>query len=367
MKPNVNAEKGMAGKRRELLATPSKARHEGGTVGGTPGSKSRLNPESAMKGPSAAVAGEFVTPSARRTLHLQGTPGSRVSRLKFASDETPEFLRRTAPLRPTFHSADSNARNSQSQNAAGDNEGDDEVSWSPVAVRLPRKPAGRCLSALVRGLRNMEEEKLDEDLDLLREVEREELGAPIPIPILKRPRIQVRDSQVQLSDHMTTTGHGEGEVEMEMPLGADGEREGDQSSESDVEQLGRDGRKLRVWKKKGQKRSTRRVVMRPTVGRWKPEAEWVCGVVEEGQGEKGLVRDTQTGGGEGEEDGGGEGEDWEDRDEGADQDGGKETGGKKAKKAKTVSATAHANFRALKIRNKQSKGKGKGRFGRRNK
>lgn len=234
----------------------------------------------------------------------------------------------------------------------------------------------------------MEEEALDDDLDLLREMESEELGAPIPLS--KRPRVQVRDSQLQLQlpDPVTTTGdgagagagEGEGEAELEMPLGADGERDGDASSESDAEPLGRDGRKLRVWKKKGQKRSTRRVVMRPTVGRWKPEAEWVCGVGEEGEGEEGgVVRDTQIGGGEGVGraaggnggaggDGeGGKGGDGEEAAEGVEEGGeGKGTGGTKAKKAKTVRATAHANFRALKMRNKQGQGKKRGgRFGRR--
>lgn len=355
-------------------------------MGGTPGSRSRLNLECTTNPPSsAAMAGQFITPSARRTLHLQGTPGSRVSRLKFTADETPEFLRRTAPPRPAFNGAARDARNSQGQHAAGDNDGEDEVSWSPVAVRLPRQPAGRCLSALVRGLRNLEEEKLDDDLDLLREMEHEELGAPIPLS--KRPRVQVRDSQVQLqlTDPGAGVGEGaggeEGEAELEMPLGADGERDGDASSESDAEPLGRDGRKLRVWKKKGQKRSTRRVVMRPTVGRWKPEAEWVCGVGEEGEG---VVRDTQIGGGEGvgraaggNRGVGGDGEDGEDGKggdgeeaaEGA-EDGGEGTGTggtkAKAKKTKKVSATAHANFRALKMRNKQGQGKKRGgRFGRR--
>ncbi|MCJ1246630.1 DNA replication regulator sld2 [Trapelia coarctata] len=373
-------------KNADLLATPSKPRSGAVNAVGTPGKNDTVHsPASLRKLPtSATTAGEFITPSARRTLRLKNTPtSSRVSRLKFTSDETPEFLRRTAPLLPSFMAA-VNAKKSQSQDADVDGE-EAEISWSPVAVRLPRKPAGRCLSALVKGLRNMEEEKLDEDLDLLREMECEEFGIPIPKPVGSRggvsisnkPRVQVQDSQVP--DHAYSGGQGDGEVEM--PLGADGEREGDESSESDAEQLGRDGRKLRVWKKRGQKRSTRRVVMRPTAGKWKPEEKWAC--VEEEEGE-GVVRDTQAGAVEKARDGEGNGEclDGEDGEDGdgdgghgddtAAKDGAKGTVGTVGKKAKVkapkkVSATAHANFRALKIRNKQSKGKKGGRFGRRNK
>lgn len=38
-------------------------------------------------------------------------------------------------------------------------------------VRKLPKPAGRGLSALVKGLRDMEDEKLDEELEMLREME----------------------------------------------------------------------------------------------------------------------------------------------------------------------------------------------------
>jgi len=378
-KPKSSFNPASEAKKTDPLATPSKPRHGAAGLAGTP-SKSNTTQNSAYlraQPTSATRALEFITPSARRTLHLKNTPSSsRVSRLKFASDETPEFLRRTAPLLPSFMAA-INAKKSQSQDVdAEGEEGEGELSWSPVAVRLPRKPAGRCLSALVKGLRNMEEEKLDEELEMLREMECEELGIPISKPkpfgpgagtaLPRKPRVQVQDSQVP------DFGPGEEKGEVEMPLGADGEREGDESSESDAEQLGRDGRKLRVWKKKGQKRSTRRVVMRPTVGKWVPEKEWACGGDEEGG--EGVVRDTQISGQE--KEGGARAglEDGDDSESGEDGEGnkvvdkdGKGTVGKKAKKPKKVSATAHANFRALKIRNKQSKGKRGGRFGRRNK
>lgn len=224
-------------------------------------------------------------------------------------------------------------------------------------MRLPRKPIGRGLSALVKGLRAMEEETLDEELDLLREMEEEEMGVVAGQGKTVGgggnrglvPKVLVEDSQ-----------------QVEMPLGPDGE--GDDSSEEDGEAKGRGGRPAKVWKKKGQKRSTRKVVMRPSVAKWKPEKEWACGVEAEAEEGK-VVRETQTsnvkGGGVDEEEVGEAASGYEDIEDGA-KNGGKAGGEKKKKKApKKISATAHANFRALKIKNKQSKGKRGGKFGRR--
>ena len=331
------------------LTTPSKNRQ--GVGAGTP-SKRTATPHSGSKCLSANLpAAELLTPSAQRISHRTPTSSrTGVSRLKF--DETPEFLRRTAPLLLNFSAA--NVGKSQAHGV----DGETDISWSPVAVRLPPKPAGRGLSALVKGLRGMEEEKMDEELEMLRELEEEELGTSIikdktGASVPRKPRIQVEDSQHQ----------------PEMPLGPDGE--GWESSEEE-EPRGRDGKPLKVWKKKGQKRSTRRVVMKPTVGKWKPEKEWV--VPEDEQ--KGLVQDTQIDGthASGNGDGGDAGTLDDDR---GNCDGSQAKGVAskdarmvddevtKTKAPKKISATAHANFRALKIKNKQSKGKKGGRFGRR--
>ncbi|MCJ1471657.1 DNA replication regulator sld2 [Lambiella insularis] len=323
------------------LATPSKRRHTPSTV--IP-AKHTQTPQSARKRLSSAT-GSLLTPSARRTTHCTPT-SARTGAPQAQLDDTPEFLRRSAPLFPRLPSTNANTTEPQ----GGDSE---KGFWSPVAVRLPRKPIGRGLSALVKGLRAMEEEKLDEELELLREMEGEEMAGPAPrtkaggMTGAKGSRVLVGDSQA-----------------VEMPLGADGE--GDESSEEEETAKGRNGKPLRVWKKKGQKRSTRRVVMKPNVGKWKPEKEWVGG---EDEGD-GVVQETQVG----------EARVDKERDEElVDQEGsGYEDvldGGKSAKKGgegaetkkkppKKISATAHANFRALKIKNKQSKGKRGGRFGR---
>ncbi|MCJ1403378.1 DNA replication regulator sld2 [Xylographa trunciseda] len=315
------------------LATPSKNR-------------SRLPPAtnpSQHTHPTSATT-SLLTPTARR--FLQRTPtASRTSAPLPAPDDTPEFLRRSAPLFPSRTASTSTA---QALDGA-----DAPLSWSPVAVRVPRKPVGRSLSTLVRGLRAMEEEALDEELELLREVEG---GDAVRAPGTgtdgdagggkaggKDAKVLVRDSQAG-----------------EMPLGPDGE--GDFSSEEEG-----DGRPLRkTWKKKGQKRSTRRVVMRPTVGKWQPEREWGGGGEAEKEEGEGVVRETQQVGDGAVPVSGQEALDEEQAEENDDGKKGEEISvEKKAKPARKVSATAHANFRTLKIRNKQSKGKKGGRFGRR--
>ena len=308
-----------------------------------------ISPQSASK---RNLLSTFLTPSTRRVVESR-TPGSRsrsgVSKLRF--DETPAFLRRTSQ----------NAHNSLN----ADGVGDDALPWSPVRMRT--KPAGRGLSALVRGLREMEEEKLDEDLDLLREIEAEENGESYT-PTVKKPstpKVLVEDSQAA-----------------EMPLGPDRGLETDTEDEEALDKEGRarDGKPLKVWKKKGQKRSTRRVVIRPVVGKWKPEAKWEGGDEEE---EKEVVGETQAldttnNNGDGES---GKGYvDDNDDDELAYEEEEKSSIEKEArkgkvtekgkieeapKKKKMVEATEQANFGGLMIWVKGAMGMGAGKFGRR--
>ncbi|KAE8153976.1 DNA replication regulator sld2 [Aspergillus avenaceus] len=117
--------------------------------------------------------------------------------------ETPLFLRRSHPTRH------------DTSNPTADN-------LSPVAVRKPRQFVGKGLSALVQGLRDMEEERADEDLDILREMEAEQE---------QTLTTEVADSQ--------TTGNDAG----------------------------------RPYKKKGQKRTTRRVRMKPVISKSKHEPQ----------------------------------------------------------------------------------------------
>lgn len=124
--------------------------------------------------------------------------------------------------------------------------------------------------------------------------------------------------------------------------------------------------------------------MKPVVAKWKPEVEWKGGNDDEQEKAEAEVEETQiVEGALGNKEGGDSGDrNWEESLEDDELGAGDEevriaSGRKKIgtageekeeeapKKRKKIAATAHANFRALKIRNKQSKWKGGGKFGRR--
>ncbi|KAL8930389.1 MAG: hypothetical protein Q9172_000098 [Xanthocarpia lactea] len=320
----------------------------------SPGKRTR-SPSSALKSNYTA---SFFTPSTRRIADLGDTleNAKPVSVLRY--DDTPAFLKRNSQ------------KFSQSQPLRGtsDQIEDDVFSWSPVAVRTMRpKPAGRGLSALVKGLRDMEEAKLDDELEMLREMEGQE-GNDKESQAKDIPNICVEDSQVP-----------------DMPLGPDGEGESEGEDLEALKTEGRDrsGRPLKVWKKKGQKRTTRRVTIRPNTAKWKPEQEWTGGKEDESEEEIVAVRETQFST-SGLAIQAAEAEDFKTDEDGLSEDAcdngkqqsrshKKDTQRPKAsqkeptkeKKKKVVNPAAHTNYRALKIKNKNSKGKGSGRYGRR--
>lgn len=88
------------------------------------------------------------------------------------------------------------------------------VGFSPTAIRKPQQFVGRGLSTLVQGLRDIQEERLEEDMDVLREIEAEQAAN----------EVEVNDSQAP--------------------------------DNNDAEPR---------FEKKGQKRTTRRVKMKPVV------------------------------------------------------------------------------------------------------
>ncbi|KAF2853983.1 hypothetical protein T440DRAFT_487258 [Plenodomus tracheiphilus IPT5] len=154
---------------------------------------------------------QFVTPK-KRKLDDQGTP-STVRGLA-----TPAFLRR--------------------DNVLSAIEEDDE----PIPRPMPwkRRGMGRSLSSMIQAMKKDEEDRLDDEADIMREMEMEEQGISKPIKP-KVPQIQVEDSQ------------------FDMPLGPDRGVESDEDSDAEPE-LGRDGKPRKAWKKKGLKRQTRRVI-----------------------------------------------------------------------------------------------------------
>ena len=277
----------------------------------------------------------YQTPSACRIIK-KVTPSSRGSVSKLRFDDTPAFLR----------------RDSQRIFAGKENAGvDEDVSWSQIAPRkLPKAYAGRGLSALVKGLRDMEEEKLDEELDMLREMEE----GDAPAEKINQPKILVEDSQ-----------------RPDMPLGPDGGLESDDEETFKNEGKGRDGKPLKIWKKKGQKRTTRRVAMKPNTAKWKPEPAWKGENESEVEGEEPIVEESQVAV---QRPDGGKYNPCEEYDSGIETEEGDDATAKPRVRAeekkegfatkvkKKIKATAHANFRALKIKNKQSKGKRVGSF-----
>ena len=112
---------------------------------------------------------DFVTPlrhgrtpmsSGRRyLLNTIVTPAKRKSP-EAGLDATPAFLRRGGQW-----------LKSQRYDENGEPEFD-----SPVAIRLPVKPRGKTLSTLIADLRKLENERLDDDLDVLRDIENEAAG-----------------------------------------------------------------------------------------------------------------------------------------------------------------------------------------------
>lgn len=313
------------------LGTPSKKENDGGkahgrgTVQATP-SKRRLSidDESAtrlgrtpMSTGKRQMLNDFMTPLKKRDANAaSGKTPTSVSKLQF---DTPAFLKRHSL--PTVDE-------------------DGQFNAPVSSLKLPRKPLVRGLSEIVASLRKVEEEVHDDDEDALREAEGIEMGgAPPPKPRPQpRDEVLVEDSQVQ-----------------QLPLGGFDDEGLYDSPVEDA--LGRDGNPLKVYKKKGQKRTTRRVNMRPT--RTKRPANMGEGGDSEDDDEV-LAPETQAAGGDADAESG------SDFDAAADArskpvnvkaktvKGPKEGTAKKA--VRKVNELAHANFRSLKLRNYGAKG-----------
>ena len=425
--------------------TPSRKRARGGDGGGdlldhldssTPRGHQRHSRTPASEGKKFMLSQFFATPSTvrfaaiadgqnetlgdravDRVASTQQTPlrthvlGNRVNGAADidlpAFDATPAYLKRSCSFKDRLLSVSSSTTGTtefQKMNLPSPS----SIPTGPPTLRR-YKSGPKPLSEIVRGLRQMEDEQHDDDLDALREME----GAQV--------NVLIGDSQA------AETGAGIENGSME--LGAEAGEENKVPT--------------KIWRKKGQKRTTRRANMRPVKMKPKKENQWVAEdsgsengvgseVVEETQQ---VARDAQEALNDGEEqylgemlsshaerarDGtrlvkdlnndsasgsSSEFEDDSDRDELDDYEGrteskargkricnndseakttksGREKGKDKhkhkhkdtdtadkakQKKRPTINpnAVSHQNFRSLKIRNKNSKAKGgRGRFGR---
>lgn len=306
----------------------------------------------------------FMTPLRSRDANAVSNRGTAmtpvaVSKLEFA---TPAFLRRGPP--GGGFGAGGGSQPLGTVDEAG------EVP-SPVAppIRLPRKPLGRTLSSVIEGLRRLEDERHDDDLEALREMEAADADIPakprpVSMPALKitappppeppKDAVEVDGTQPRL------LGAFDDEAMYDSPV---------------EEQLGPDGRPLPVFKKKGQKRTTRRVNMKPTRTR-RPQQPTPTEEDEEDGDDVDCVPETQydesrqaaeADGPEPPSDLEASGSEFEEdvKSRAAGKRDAKRTG-KQAESVKTdgtikravrkVNALAHANFRRLKLRNHGAKG-----------
>ncbi|KAK4548971.1 hypothetical protein LTR36_008744 [Oleoguttula mirabilis] len=346
-----------------VSGTPSKAATSCDPIlSATPRSSSRRRLFEAFAG----------TPLKRKREDDGHTPTS--SKRQFS---TPSFLRRAFPLAPI-----------------------DEECTTAAGPPFAKRGLVRSLSSIIKGLRKQEDKRMDDEWDILDELEAEERGElPFAAAAAAAPaKVLVEDSQVA----------------GEMPLGPDqGEPESDDEEQSTVRQPGVDanGKPRKPWKKKGLKRQTKRTNMRPVLHKARKASDLAAEEDKDDGAE--VVAETQPAeapptlrlrkrrlddklaGSEasGEDDGASEYDnDDDDNNEAAEAEADIEPGAAKANKnreaakraeaayqvakadqakhaaaeqkpekaRKKVSAQAHANFRALKIKNKNSKGNGKG-------
>ncbi|KAI0836849.1 DNA replication/checkpoint protein [Hypoxylon sp. FL0890] len=262
---------------------------------------------------STSKRGMLFTPPSRRqngNTALGRTPTS-VRQFQFS---TPSFLRR-APLTTV----------------------DENGEYISPPLRLPRKPLGRSLSSAVASLRKLEEEVLDDDEEAMREMENGAEPSNAKKPTKPDETILEPDTQAQ-----------------QLLGGFDDEGLYDSTPE---EQLGRDGQPLRVYRKKGQKRTTRRVNIKPTQSK-RPQqpTEEHAGSEAEDKAEETAVLETKI---ETTRQGVEELEL-----QGHDLDRRVRRAKNKAQSAlRKVNELAHANFKKLKLKNNGAKGSGtRGRF-----
>lgn len=338
-------------------ATPSKAavarpdvRPDDGALAATPSKSVRqrrvdATPQSASK---RRLLDVFIsTPPLKRNREsgdaAAETPSS--TRKAFA---TPAFLRRHNWPMATLVEEEDGA-------STGASVGGDAAGGGSMGVGIGRRKKGlvRSLSSIIQNLRRQEEERMEEQWDVLNEIETEGAngggggGGAAQDARGFMPREQKEGVVVE-------DRHAAAVVEAEMPLGPDQDphhEDPEDEDEGDEEVTGRKPRK-----KKGQKRTTKRVNMKPVLHRPKKAAD-----LEDG-GDPEAEADDAAAGPHDEDDGHARAakarkapKDVEETEDEA-----------KGTKKKKISATAHANFRTLKIKNKNSKAKGRGgRFGRR--
>ena len=212
--------------------SPSPSEEHGDAVHATPSKNSTRAVDSALsRTPQSSSKRYFLdsfitTPGKRKREDDEvGTPSS--SKKLFA---TPSFLRRVShPMAPI--------------------EEDDSHAMLP-----PRrmKPLSRSFSSIIQELKNQEEERMEDEWDVLNEIEGGDDDTMAPKKLAEP--VQVTDSQLVV-----------------MPLGPD-RAPGESESEEEVA-LGANGLPRKVYKKKGLKRQTRKTNIKPVLHKPKKAAD----------------------------------------------------------------------------------------------
>ncbi|KAK3904671.1 hypothetical protein C8A05DRAFT_31548 [Staphylotrichum tortipilum] len=316
----------------------------------------------------------FMTPSTSRMVKLPDTT---------PTTSTPSFLRRrttaataSTALTTTLSRVDEQDEDSHQPGAESgvedDGDGYDGQAWKKVGpLRLPRKMdvIGRGLSSVVAGLRKMEEEAFADEEEAMREMEMGENTATakrVEVTVARTSgEVEVGDSQAPaaLLRHPPKGGPVE---DAEPPAALLSGFDNDAAYDSPDESQKPGQPPLRVFKKRGQKRTTRRANMRPTRTRRPTQTD--PGTDEESApDDDDLVPETQLHPADL------DAEDPALSDASFDSD--SDSGGTKKKKApapatankdagegvvkravRKVKATAHANFKRLKLRSGGAKG-----------
>jgi hypothetical protein len=212
--------------------SPSPSEEHGDAVHATPSKNSARAIDSALSRTPQSSSKRYyldafiTTPGKRKREDDEvGTPSS--SKKLFA---TPSFLRRVShPMAPI--------------------EEDDSHAMLP-----PRrmKPLSRSFSSIIQELKNQEEERMEDEWDVLNEIEAGEDDTVVPKK--QAEPVQISDSQLVV-----------------MPLGPD-RAPGESESEEEVA-LGANGLPRKVYKKKGLKRQTRKTNIKPVLHKPKKAAD----------------------------------------------------------------------------------------------
>ena len=196
--------------------------------------KRKLNLDNADGSPSIRAASS-VAGSASRSGTATIAPDDETPRKRRPEPDmfaTPPFLRRSTPRLMD----------------------ESLLSSPPVPLPQPMKPKlVKGLSSLMADLRRMQDEILDDEMENLREIEREASGS------VKKPLFPATDTNAAagVAKRDLFTQGGEGGNETENPVTVEGvDASGDAVGDGEIKS---GGVLTRVWKKRGLKRQTRRV------------------------------------------------------------------------------------------------------------